>query len=415
MHSKLIITATLLATLGAAPAAHAAYPGTNGDILFGAYDERTDEAGLYTLKLGGSPSLLASTGYDTPDNVDVSPDGTRVLWSQGYDIFVADRDGTNAKQITPEEERDWTPSWGPDSRTIVFAERDENNEWMLARMNADGTGRQRIGSGIQGVQPALSPDGKTIAYSGWDEFDYEGDLNLVDAAGQTAPVEIAQGIDAEWMPDGRSLVFTYYDYESIQLALYRVDVASEEITPVTDLGADVAYASPSVSPDGKHLVAMSARYIERSGRGSSGLTLRTMDIDGSDVEVLDDTGTARDPDWAPGPPAPREDVDPQEQPPAPTPSTQSAPRAAAPSMGARVCRSRRFFTIRVRGSRLARVALTLGDRRLKARRRDGAFTARVDLRTLPKGTFTVKIRKTLKGGGTRSETRRYRTCVPKRS
>ena len=32
---------------------------------------------------------------------------------------------------------------------------------------------------------------------------------------------------------------------------------------------------------------------------------------------------------------------------------------------------------------------------------------------LPKGRFTVKIRKTFAGGAVKNETRRYRTCVPK--
>ena len=420
MHSKLIITAALLAGLGAAPAAHAAFPGTNGDILFGAYDMGTDEAGLYATKPGGTPSLLASTGFDTPNHVDVSPDGERIVWSANdYKIWVADRDGTDATQISPEERRDWTPSWSPDSRSIVFAERDENNEWMLARMSADGSGRQRIGDGIQGIEPALSPDGKTIAYAGFEEYDYAGDLNLVDAAGQTAPVEIAQGIDPDWTPDGRSLVFMYFDYEAFQLALYKVDVATEEITPITELGGDVAYGYPSVSPDGTRIVAASAR-VDRENRGyTSDYALRTMNIDGSDVEVLADTATARYPDWAPGPPAPRQDdEEEQQQPPigsSPQPvQAATGPRAAAPSLGARVCRSRRYFTVSVRGSRIGRVAMTLAGRRLKVRRGDGRFTARVDLRQLPKGRFTVKIRKTLKGGGTRSETRRYRTCVPKR-
>lgn len=57
--------------------------------------------------------------------------------------------------------------------------------------------------------------------------------------------------------------------------------------------------------------------------------------------------------------------------------------------------------------------MTLGGRRVKVARRNGRFIARVDLRRLPKGTFTVKTSTTLKGGGARSETRRYRACTPK--
>ena len=62
---------------------------------------------------------------------------------------------------------------------------------------------------------------------------------------------------------------------------------------------------------------------------------------------------------------------------------------------------------------LKKVSVTVNGKKVGAKRKGRGFSARVDLRTLPKGRFTVKIRKTLDGGKVKSETRRYRTCAPK--
>jgi alpha-D-xyloside xylohydrolase len=79
----------------------------------------------------------------------------------------------------------------------------------------------------------------------------------------------------------------------------------------------------------------------------------------------------------------------------------------------RRCASRRRFRIRLRrGLDSARVYVngrrvrTLRGRRLRAR---------VDLRGLPRGRFTVRVVGRTRSGRTLVATRRYRTCVPRRS
>src|SRR5687767_89986 len=110
MNLKLILAASAAGALcaGAPPAADAAFPGTNGDIVYGAYDEN-DYGGLFAQKPGHTPIRLLQTGFDTPNHADVSPDGTRILWSSNdYKIWVADRDGSDARQLSPEDWTDWT-------------------------------------------------------------------------------------------------------------------------------------------------------------------------------------------------------------------------------------------------------------------------------------------------------------------
>lgn len=90
-----------------------------------------------------------------------------------------------------------------------------------------------------------------------------------------------------------------------------------------------------------------------------------------------------------------------------SPGTSTAPVA---------CASRRNFRIRLRaphGERLRSAKVFVNGRRV-AVLRGRRLTAPVDLRNLPKGRFTVKVIATTTTGRTITETRRYRTCAPKR-
>ena len=84
------------------------------------------------------------------------------------------------------------------------------------------------------------------------------------------------------------------------------------------------------------------------------------------------------------------------------------PGAAGPR-----CLSRRFFTIRL-AKRAVSASVRIGDRRVRARRRGGRLTARVDLRRRVAGKITVRITERVRGRGgritTRRSTRTYRLC-----
>ncbi|MBJ7469744.1 MAG: hypothetical protein JHD16_00500 [Solirubrobacteraceae bacterium] len=90
-----------------------------------------------------------------------------------------------------------------------------------------------------------------------------------------------------------------------------------------------------------------------------------------------------------------------------------------PAITARTCVSRRRFAIRLRkgpGNRHVRITavnMTVGGRRAPvsvSERRRGV----VNLRGLPRGRFVVRARLRLANGQTIIDTRRYRTCSPKR-
>lgn len=91
--------------------------------------------------------------------------------------------------------------------------------------------------------------------------------------------------------------------------------------------------------------------------------------------------------------------------------------ATLPSQGSRRCLSRRSFRIRLRqppGDALSRATVSVNGRRV-ATRQGSRITAPVNLRGLPRGRYTVRLRATTVLGRTVSGTRRYRTCAPKRA
>jgi len=101
-------------------------------------------------------------------------------------------------------------------------------------------------------------------------------------------------------------------------------------------------------------------------------------------------------------------------------SAEVAPVAAVASFhsavtlpGSRRCLSRRSFQIHLHQSRydpFAEVEVRLGHRRLHLRRHGNVFAARIDLRGLPRGTFTVKILLTTVLGHRIAGARTYHTC-----
>ena len=93
----------------------------------------------------------------------------------------------------------------------------------------------------------------------------------------------------------------------------------------------------------------------------------------------------------------------------PPATTPAGPGSAA------TCGSRRVFTIHLRaphGVHLRSATITVAGHRIVAHRSAGRLVARVDLRGLARGRYTVAIRAVSTKGQVLRSSRRYRTCTP---
>jgi hypothetical protein len=120
-----------------------------------------------------------------------------------------------------------------------------------------------------------------------------------------------------------------------------------------------------------------------------------------------------------GPPAPAPTPSPQPTPAPPAPRRASLPKLTSfvtlPS--AKRCVSRRHFKIHIRQPKTVKIvkATVVLNRKRVATRTGKRVTSVIDLRSLPKGTFTVKITVTTADKRTITGKRSYHTCAAKRS
>ena len=158
------------------------------------------------LPTGNVSSFFTSTG----SNVAWAPDGHIVYVSNeggNADVWIADPDGNNRKQLTAASSTDVSPVVTADGRYVVFVswENSKRNVW---RMNLDGSNPVRLTSGLADAFPSLSPDSRWVIYSSLDGT--KPTLWKVSIDGGT-PVQVTDhaALTSTVSPDGRSIAFSY--------------------------------------------------------------------------------------------------------------------------------------------------------------------------------------------------------------
>ncbi len=137
----------------------------------------------------------------------ISPDGKKIamILSKGGspDVYVADADGSNVKQLTATREDESSPCWTADGQYIVFAGKIGGRR-SLCKVLATGGEVQRITTGVSNpTEPDCSPDGKWIVFTA-QMGNFE--LCVVPAGGGSA-VMLGAGEDPSFAPNSRTVIF----------------------------------------------------------------------------------------------------------------------------------------------------------------------------------------------------------------
>ena len=183
---------------------------------------------IYKLVLTGNgtaaPQQLAiPAGYSCNNDKALSPDGTKLAFSatppgeKGSEVFLANADGTNLKQMT-HDAPSYFHGWSPDNSTLAFvAQRNGSGQYDIYSVPAAGGPETRLTSNIhQDDGPDYSPDGRWI-YINSDRSGKEAVWRFPAAGAgpddSKAEVVVNDGFE-DWFPhispDGKRLVYIGY-------------------------------------------------------------------------------------------------------------------------------------------------------------------------------------------------------------
>ena len=269
----------------------------------------TGDYEIYSVKPdGGDLRQLTTNGTDDNDPV-ISPDGTRIAYTNAKTLYVMNVDGSNNRILSRDmfiSEED--PTWSPDGTKIAFAAQRFGTEmgvqdiWTIdADPNSTSPMTQLTNTPAYESDPAWSPDGTKIAYVSEDNRD-------ASEAGETLSVMRADGSeqtiirqprfggwgwdDPAWSPDGGRIAMTTSGPDGYQIAAINSDGSNEEfLTPYTQNNHQ-----PAWSPDGSKMAFASDRDDAHSINDSEIYTADITNLSAA-TRLTFDLAQDSQPDW----------------------------------------------------------------------------------------------------------------------
>jgi TolB protein len=254
-------------------------------------------------------ALVACTSSDDdgtePARIPNQAQEEKIAYEGGLGIFVANPDGTGARQLTDNADReDSSPAWSADGRRIAFVRARRSIEVVsppseeIYVMNADGRDERRLTrNSALDLAPRWLPDGRIVFLScpPWEDEPPKCSLVAIraDGAGREELARLGFAVALDVSSDGQRVIYAQLEgqshYQHFELHVMNLDGTDRRRLTDNDTGD----GSPAWSPDGEKIAFVSNRAESAPClfHDCTGYTneLYVMDADGDDATRLTET------------------------------------------------------------------------------------------------------------------------------
>jgi Tol biopolymer transport system component len=213
---------------------------------------------IWIMNADGSNAKQLTVGARACRGLAVTSDGRYIIFVSDraghFNLWRVDIDGNNLRQLTGGD-GEFYPDSTPDGSWVVY-QRGEV-EPSLWKVRTDGGEPVQLTS-TRGSGPAVSPDGKSIAYRYLDQKLQRWGIGIVDVAG--GPLlkrfDFPQSVESRfvrWTPDSRSIAYANRSNGASEIWLQALD--GRQPNQLTRFGADEIVLF-DWSRDGRSLVTV---------------------------------------------------------------------------------------------------------------------------------------------------------------
>ena len=246
--------------------------------------------------------VYVKQGTEPSDNCD--------LQSGCDDLWVMDADGTNQTNLTnTPDTNEGQPAWSPDGTKIAFTGPGDLNEdgsgglGDIYVMDADGTNRTNLTDtpDFLDYRPSWAPSGAQLTFVRevpGRVISEQQDIFVIDANGENAnnlTQTDANEDDPAWSPDGTKIAFSGVRNSGEEILTMDPDGQNEEI--LTGDGSDAFDEAPDWSPDSTKVVFQKQSQV---GGCCEPWEIWAVNRDGSgDTNLSNDPSYDTGPSWSP--------------------------------------------------------------------------------------------------------------------
>ncbi|HEY5815250.1 MAG TPA: DPP IV N-terminal domain-containing protein [Solirubrobacterales bacterium] len=290
--SLLTISICGLASIATAPA-QAAFPGAPGPIVYaqGMASETESSGGLVAhgpRKNDGSRRLTEDNDDFSPS---YSPNGRLIVFASNRDpsetrgqphIYVMESDGSNVRQLTSGDFSDSNPSFSPNGRLVVFDRAEiggRGGSQIFSVAVSGGEPHQISDDAGNDSDPTFTPNGKRIVFVSDRQSSARSDRsNIFSMRPDGSRIQLLIGgtrleYEPDVSPDGRRVAFVSNRDHGPNIFIARID--GRRVRKLTNSHGSCfrtfCFSSPSWSPDGRHIA------FHESGRYSSSVEVMRAD------------------------------------------------------------------------------------------------------------------------------------------